>query len=85
MRGGEKYLLRRFHYFISFETANKPEKLSVSLKIFFRKCKYIRGCYLPISSNLLKKFFRETSPFALTVTGVLEKNVLLAAYFKLFL
>ena len=46
------------------------EKWKVSFKNFFRKCEYIRSCYLPISSNLLKKSFRKTSLFVLTVTGV---------------
>ena len=74
--------LSLFHF---FRNSQHPEKWSVSFTIFFKKCEYIRGCYLPISSNLLKKSFRETSTFLLTVTGVLENSVLLAAYFKLLL
>ena len=40
---------------------------------FFRKCECIRSCYLPTSSNLLKKSFRKTSLFVLTKTAVMEK------------
>ena len=49
------------------------EKSSIPCKNFFRKCEYIRSCYLPISSDLLKESFWKTSIFVVTVTGVLEK------------
>ena len=39
--------------------------------------------YLPISSNLLKKSLGKTSLSVLTVTGLLEKSVLLAVYLLL--
>ena len=45
---------------------------------FFRKCECFMSCYLPTSSNLLKKSFRKTSLFALTKTIVMT-SVLLAA------
>ena len=35
------------------------------------------------TSSLLKKYFRKTSLFVLTVTVVMEESVLLVAYFKL--
>ena len=82
--GGVMFImaLSLFHF---FRNSQHPEKWNVYFNIFFRKCEYIRGCYLPISSNLLKESFRETLPFVLPVTVVLEKSVLLAAYFKLLL
>ena len=58
-----------------------PRKVNCFLEIFFRKCEYIRECYLSISSNLLKKSFKETSPFALIVKGVLEKIVLYISHY----
>ena len=42
--------------------------LSVSLMNFFRKCKCIKSCYLPISLNLPKKSF-----FVLIKTAAMEK------------
>ena len=54
--------LSLFHF---FRYSQHPQKWSVSLKNFFRKCKYIRSCYLLISSHLLKKSFRKTSLFVL--------------------
>ena len=50
----------------------------------FRKCECVI-CYLPISSNLLKKHFRKTSLLVLAVTSVMDKSVLSAEYFKLLL
>ena len=64
--------------FYFFRNWKHPENWSVSFKNFFRKCECIR-CYLRISSNLPKKYFRKTSLFVLTVTGVMEESVLLAA------
>ena len=61
-----------------FRNSQYPEKSSVFFTNFFRECEYIRSCYLLKSSNLLKTSFRKTSLFVLTVTGVLEKSVLLA-------
>ena len=61
-----------------FRNSQYPEKSSVFFTNFFRECEYIRSCYLLKSSNLLKKSFKKTSHFVLTVTGVLEKSVLLA-------
>ena len=66
-----------YTFIISLETANLQNSEVFS--------EYIRVCYLLISSNLLKNSFRETSLFVLTMTGVLEKSVLLATYLKLFL
>ena len=40
---------------ISLETTKRSEKWSLSFQNFFRKCECFRSCYLPISSNLLKK------------------------------
>ena len=71
-----------FHF---FRNSQHPEKWSVSLKNFFRKCEYTRSCYLLISSSLPKKCFRKFSLFVLTVIGDLEESVLLTAYFKLLL
>ena len=48
-------ILLHFCYCISLETAQHPEKWSVSFKNFFKKCECIR-CYLPISSNLQFQF-----------------------------
>ena len=76
------YLLLHFHYSISLESANTQK--GVSFKNLFKKCECV-SCYLPISSNLLKNSFRKTSLFVINVTGVTEKRVLLAAYFKLLL
>ena len=70
--------LSLFHF---FRKSKHPEKWSVSFKKLFKKSKCI-SCYLPIFSNLLKCSFRKTSLFVLTVTGVMEKSVLLASYFK---
>ena len=67
--------LSLFHF---FRNSQYPEKSSVFFTNFFRECEYIRSCYLLKSSNLLKTSFRKTSLFVLTVTGVLEKSVLLA-------
>ena len=74
--------LSLFHF---FRNSQYPEKSSISFKNFFSKCEYMRSCYLLISSNLLKMSFRKTSLFVLTVTGVLQKSVVLATYFKLLL
>ena len=62
-----------FHYFISLERVRHPEKWSLSLINFFRKCECIRSWFLPISSNLLKRSFRKTSLFVFTVIGFTEK------------
>ena len=51
-----------FHF---FRNSQHPEKWSVSVKNFFRKCECISSCYLPISSNLLKNSLRKTSLFVL--------------------
>ena len=48
-------ILLHFYYFISLETAQHPERWSVSFKNFFKKCECIR-CYLAISSNLQFQF-----------------------------
>ena len=63
--------LSLFHF---FKNSQHPKKSSVSFTYFFRECEYIRSCCLLIPSNLLKKSFRKTSLFVLTVTGVLEKK-----------
>ena len=49
-----------FHF---FRNRQYPEKWSVSVKDFFRKCECIRSCYLPISAILLKNSLRKTSLF----------------------
>ena len=67
-----------------FRNSQHPEKWNVSFKNFFRKCECI-SCDLLISSNLLKKSFRKSLLFVPSVTGVTEKNILLAEYFKLLL
>ena len=87
---GSNILLIHFNYFISLETAQHPEKRTVSFTNFFMKCEYIRSCYLPMSSiskssNIKKKSFRKTSRFRLTVRVILKKSILLIAYFKLLL
>ena len=64
--------------FYFFRNRKHPQNWSVSFKNFFRKCECI-SCYLPISSNLLKKYFRKTSLFVLNVTDLMEESVLLAA------
>ena len=76
------YLLLHFHHSVSLESANTQK--GVSFKDLFKKCECI-SCYLPISSNLLKNSLRKTSLFVITVTRVMGKSVLLAAYFKLLL
>ena len=42
--------------FYFFRNSQHPEKWSVSVKNFFRKCECISSCYLPISSILLKNY-----------------------------
>ena len=74
--------LSLFHF---FRNSQHAEKWSASFKNFLTKCEWIRSCYLPISSNIRKKSFGKTSLFVLTVTGVLEKKVMLTAYFKLLM
>ena len=61
--GGATFIttLSLFHF---FRNSHHPEKWSVSLKNFFRKCEYIRSCYLLIFSNSLKKSFRKNSLFS---------------------
>ena len=55
-----------YNFIISFfRNSQHPEKWSVSVKNFFRKCECISSCYLPISSNLLKNSLRKTSLFVL--------------------
>ena len=51
-----------FHF---FRNSQDPEKWSVSVENFFRKCDCISSCYFPISSNLLKNSLRKTSLFVL--------------------
>ena len=61
-----------FHF---FRNSQHPEKWSVSVKNFFRKCECISSCYLPISSNLWKNSLRKTSLFVLfehLPTGLLK-------------
>ena len=62
-----------FHFFRSIQ---HPEKWSVSFKNFFRKCECFKSCYLPVSSNLLKKkSLRKTSLlmlFELLPAGLLK-------------
>ena len=73
---GGVILIIALSLFYFFGNRQHPEKWSVSFKNFFRKCECIRSCYLLISSNILKKSFRKTSLFLLTVTGVfLEESV----------
>ena len=62
--------LSLFHF---FRNSQHSEKWNRSFKNFFRKCECIRTCYLPISSNLLRKSFRKTSLFVFTVIGTMEK------------
>ena len=64
--------------FYFFRNRKHQENWSLSFKNFFRKCECI-SCYLTISSNLLKRYSTKTSPFELTVTGVMEESVLLTA------
>ena len=58
-----------FHF---FRNSQHPEKCSVSVKNFFKKCECISSCYLPISSNSLKNSTRKTSLFVLLQTGLLK-------------
>ena len=63
-------ILSLFHL---FRNSQNPKNQSVSVMNFFRKCECIRSCYLPISSNLLKKCFRKSLLFVLTKAGVMGK------------
>ena len=61
--------------FYFFRNSQHPEKWSVSVKNFFRKCECISSCYLPISSILLKNSWRKTLLFVLfelLPTGLLK-------------
>ena len=61
--------------FYFFRNSQHPEKWSVSVKNFFRKCECISSCYLPISSILLKNSPRKTLLFVLfelLPTGLLK-------------
>ena len=51
-RGGVIFItaISLFHF---FRNRQHPEKWSVSVKDFFRKCECIRSCYLPIFAILL--------------------------------
>ena len=71
-----------YTFIISF--VYHPEKWSVSLMNSFRKCECIKSCYLPISSNLLKKSFRKTSIFVLIKTAV-RKSALFAESFSKYI
>ena len=50
-----------------------PRKVKCLFMNFFKKYECIRSCYLPTSSNLLKKSFRKTSLFVLAKIAVIEK------------
>ena len=80
---GEVIFISTFSLFHFFRNSQHPEKRSVSFKNFFRKFEWIRSCYLPIFSNLLKKSLRKTLLFVLNVTSVLEKHFLLVAYLRI--
>ena len=76
---GGVILLLHFHYLIYLETANTQKSEVFRLIISSVNV----NASVVTCSNLLKKCFRKTSLFVLTVAGVLEKSVLLDAYFKI--
>ena len=51
---------------------------------FFRKCECIRGCYLVISSNLLKRSIRKTSIFVL-FRQLLKKKCYVSCIFQVII
>ena len=70
-------------YFISLETASTQKREALIWRIYSGNVN--ASVTMNQSSNLLTKSFRKTSLFVLTVAGVMEKIVPLAAYFKLLL
>ena len=77
---GEYFFITTLSLFHFFRKWQHPEKRSVTFKNLF-----ISECMNPsvfIYSNLLKKSFRKTSLFVLTVTGVMEKKYSVSCIFQ---